>query len=103
MVRRPPRATRTDTLFPSTTLFRALLDLLTAVAKDAEPLGYSHAANGRFKGGYITRSHGRPADGIHAVQLELTQRTYMDEDPPFGFRDDLAAGDRKSTRLNSSH
>src|SRR3546814_4456000 len=94
MVRRPPRATRTDTLFPSTTLFRALLDLLTAVAKDAEPLGYSHAANGRFKGGYITRSHGRPADGIHAVQLELTQRTYMDEDPPFGFRDDLAAGIR---------
>ncbi|HEY9538258.1 MAG TPA: N-formylglutamate amidohydrolase, partial [Kiloniellaceae bacterium] len=71
-----------------------LLDLLTAVAKDAEPLGYSHAANGRFKGGYITRSHGRPADGIHAVQLELTQRTYMDEDPPFGFRDDLAAGIR---------
>ena len=67
-----------------------LLDLLGAVARDAEPLGYSHAANGRFKGGYITRSHGKPDAGIHAVQLELTQCTYMDEDPPFGFREDLA-------------
>ncbi|MPZ09336.1 MAG: N-formylglutamate deformylase [Kiloniellaceae bacterium] len=68
-----------------------LLDLLTAVARDAEPLGYSHAANGRFKGGYITRSHGNPAEGIHAVQLELTQCTYMDEASPFGLREDLAA------------
>jgi N-formylglutamate deformylase len=68
-----------------------LLDLLSAVARDAEQLGYTHAANGRFKGGYITRSHGRPEDGVHAVQLELSQITYMDEDPPFTFRDDLAA------------
>ena len=68
-----------------------LLDLLTAVARDAEPLGYSHAANGRFKGGYITRSHGRPAENVHAVQLELSEITYMDEDPPFTFREDLAA------------
>ena len=67
-----------------------LLGLLTAVARDAEPLGYSHAADGRFKGGYITRSHGDPANRIHAVQLELTQCTYMDEDPPFAFRKDLA-------------
>lgn len=67
-----------------------LLELLVAVAKDAEPLGYTYAANGRFKGGYITRSHGNPANGVHAVQLELSEITYMDEDPPFTFRDDLA-------------
>src|SRR3546814_17980818 len=36
-----------------------LLDLLTAVAKDAEPLGYSHTANGRLTRGYITRHPGR--------------------------------------------
>jgi N-formylglutamate deformylase len=71
-----------------------LLDLLVAVAKDAAPLGYSHAANGRFKGGYITRSHGKPERGIHAVQLELSQITYMDEAPPFTFREDLAEGIR---------
>lgn len=41
---------------------------------------YSHVANGRFKGGYITRHYGRPDAGVEAVQLELAQRTYMDED-----------------------
>ena len=40
---------------------------------------YSHVVNGRFKGGYITRNYGQPAEGIDAVQLELSQRTYMDE------------------------
>ncbi len=60
--------------------------------------GYSHALDGRFKGGYITRSFGVPARGVHAVQLELSQITYMDEAPPFDFRDDLAAGIRPVLR-----
>ena len=67
-----------------------LTALLGSVAREAEALGYSHAINGRFKGGYITRSFGAPAEGIHAVQLEQSQITYMDEDPPYGFREDLA-------------
>ena len=67
-----------------------LTGLLGAVAREAEALGYSHAIDGRFKGGYITRSFGAPDQGIHAVQLELSQITYMDEDPPYGFREDLA-------------
>ncbi|HSX61611.1 MAG TPA: N-formylglutamate deformylase [Tahibacter sp.] len=41
---------------------------------------YSHVVNGRFKGGYITRRYGRPADRIEAIQLELAQLNYMDED-----------------------
>ena len=41
---------------------------------------YSWVANGRFKGGYITRHFGRPQEGIDAVQLELAQCNYMDED-----------------------
>jgi N-formylglutamate deformylase len=41
---------------------------------------YSWIANGRFKGGYITREYGRPAEGVEAVQLELAQCNYMDED-----------------------
>ncbi len=40
---------------------------------------YSAVLNGRFKGGYITRHYGDPANGIQAVQLELAQRAYMDE------------------------
>jgi N-formylglutamate deformylase len=41
---------------------------------------YTHIFNGRFKGGHITRHYGRPADGVDAVQLELAQLNYMDED-----------------------
>jgi N-formylglutamate deformylase len=41
---------------------------------------HTHVVNGRFKGGYITRHYGRPADRIEAVQLELAQLNYMDED-----------------------
>lgn len=40
---------------------------------------YDWVANGRFKGGYITRHYGDPARGIDAVQLEISQRIYMDE------------------------
>ncbi len=41
---------------------------------------YSHVVNGRFKGGYITRQYGQPAVGVEAIQLELAQVNYMDED-----------------------
>ncbi|MEZ5485290.1 MAG: N-formylglutamate amidohydrolase [Lysobacteraceae bacterium] len=41
---------------------------------------YDWVANGRFKGGFITRNYGDPANGIDAVQLEISQRCYMDED-----------------------
>lgn len=41
--------------------------------------GYSHVVNGRFTGGWITRRHGRPADGVHALQMELSNRGYMRE------------------------
>lgn len=40
---------------------------------------YSFVVNGRFVGGYITRHYGRPSQGIHAVQIELAQSTYLDE------------------------
>ena len=40
---------------------------------------YDWVANGRFKGGYITRHYGDPGNGIDAVQLEISQRNYMDE------------------------
>ena len=41
--------------------------------------GFSSVLNGRFKGGWITRSLGRPAEGVHAVQMELACRGYLDE------------------------
>ena len=41
---------------------------------------YSYVLDGRFKGGYITRTYGQPWEGVHALQLELSQETYMDEE-----------------------
>ena len=40
---------------------------------------YTHAVNGRFQGGYITRHYGDPDRGVQAIQLELAQLNYMDE------------------------
>jgi N-formylglutamate deformylase len=41
---------------------------------------YTFVVNGRFKGGFITRHYGKPELGVEAVQLELAQRNYMDEE-----------------------
>jgi N-formylglutamate deformylase len=52
---------------------------------------YTHVTDGRFKGGHITRHYGRPGDGVHAVQLEMCWRAYMDEGPPPAWSDARAA------------
>ena len=38
---------------------------------------FSHVLDGRFKGGYITRRYGAPAQAIHALQIEINQRAYL--------------------------
>jgi N-formylglutamate deformylase len=43
---------------------------------------FSHAVDGRFKGGYITRRYGQPAQGVHAVQLEMAFATYLQAEAP---------------------
>jgi N-formylglutamate deformylase len=48
---------------------------------------YSHVLDGRFKGGHITRHFGQPEAGIHAVQLEMAWRAYMDEAPPYAWHE----------------
>jgi N-formylglutamate deformylase len=54
-----------------------------AVLSSAE--GFSAVRDGRFKGGYITRHYGTPSRGVHALQLELAQKSYMSELPPYAF------------------
>lgn len=58
------------------------------------PLGrqndFTHVVNGRFKGGYITRHYGEPAKGIHAIQLEMCQCLYMNEQAPFEYLEQRA-------------
>ena len=53
---------------------------LTAVVEKACAASrFNQTTNGRFKGGWITRHYGQPATGVHAVQMELSYRGYMDE------------------------
>jgi len=58
---------------------------------------YDFVVNGRFQGGYITRHYGDPHNGIDAVQLETSQRTYMDEDS-FEYDEAKAAGAQRVIR-----
>lgn len=58
----------------SAELMPSLLAMLAAQSR------FSYVVNGRFKGGHITRSYGNPASGAHALQIELSQSAYMDED-----------------------
>jgi N-formylglutamate deformylase len=48
---------------------------------------FSHVVDGRFKGGHITRFYGDPAHGVHAVQLEMCWRCYIDETNPSAWSD----------------
>ncbi|NCF14666.1 MAG: N-formylglutamate deformylase [Gammaproteobacteria bacterium] len=49
------------------------------VVEAARASPFESVVNGRFKGGYITRHYGDPDNNVHALQLEIAQRTYMDE------------------------
>jgi formiminoglutamase len=55
---------------------------------------YSTVLNRRFKGGWTTRHYGRPAEGLHAIQMELAQSAYLTtERPPWSY------DNRKADRL----
>ena len=64
-----------------------LRDRLTATMAQS---GLSHVTDGRFKGGWITRHYGNPTENVHAVQMEVAQRAYMHEDPPYAYDHDKA-------------
>src|SRR3546814_13248468 len=78
LIRRPPRSTRTDTLFPYTTLFRSL-----------QPLAPHQHHDGHFQ---PALAHQRDQGRRLALGAALAP-----------VEDHAADGDRKSTRLNSSH
>src|SRR3546814_11591696 len=98
MIRRPPRSTRTDTLFPYTTLFRSLAMLLPL----HDRLEAGADGQGRLAG---TGSTAQRQDADLRVEQEI------ERDPLLGGSAVDAKGiavaahelDRKSTRLNSSH
>jgi N-formylglutamate deformylase len=69
--------------------------LRDAVARAVAASMYSHVVDGRFKGGYITRRYGTPAEAVHAIQIEINQKTYLAD----GSR--TAWDDAKAARLSA--
>ncbi|HCP82354.1 MAG TPA: N-formylglutamate deformylase [Octadecabacter sp.] len=70
----------------------------TAVAICEDALGYSATVNGRFKGGWTTRHYGQPQSGIHSIQMELAQSTYLThEEAPWTY--DQGKADRLRPHL----
>ncbi len=53
-----------------------VIDRAEAVLRD---LGYNVARNTPYSGGFVTQHYGRPADGLHALQIEINRGLYMDE------------------------
>src|SRR3546814_9231107 len=131
MIRRPPRSTRTDTLFPYTTLFRSygaeVKDILIdcdVVLRSGEQrtlpladLGYTYRHSELPEGAVVTGAtfRGRPGEA-QAIQAEMDRISASREasqplrsktgGSTFKNPDGHKAWqlvDRKSTRLNSSH
>src|SRR3546814_10904355 len=112
MIRRPPRSTRTDTLFPYTTLFRSVLvDLITVDAvRDggrlfgpgalAAAIGIHHPRHRR--GDRLAGQRFNAAHGIDGVVLAGSHRS-IGIGVLCRCAGETEQADRKSTRLNSSH
>src|SRR3546814_4712254 len=123
MIRRPPRSTRTDTLFPYTTLFRSLGQPAdrgrgrsrvqertrggggSGGASGGDPRAIEPRAFAVPDGGEIRgRGHYRPAR-YAAAALRVCRVGLAGAERPFVEKSSSlrAKRDRKSTRLNSSH
>src|SRR3546814_10022978 len=106
MVRRPPRSTRTDTLFPYTTLFRSLLIVRARSGRVGLCL---RRARGPASGASRMLEHQR--HGLYRPEFEKDSCgfgliVHMDDQPSHKLVQTAItalARDRKSTRLNSSH
>src|SRR3546814_12481689 len=94
IVRPPPRSTRTDTLFPYTTLFRSTPDLIRGL-----PCLEGGKGGCRVKPGMTKRKNETEYDRqTHPRPMGHRRRQGGEGQGPH-----LAHADRKSTRLNSSH
>ncbi|MDX9720900.1 MAG: N-formylglutamate amidohydrolase [Myxococcota bacterium] len=68
-------------IVPGTNQGRSCPASLTAACTEVfEEHGLSVRVDHPYKGGWITRHYGRPQDGIHALQIEVSRRVYMDEE-----------------------
>src|SRR3546814_6507266 len=104
MIRRPPRSTRTDTLFPYTTLFRSDHVALARPADHLPPV--DHAGDGDaalFGAKGISARHRHRRQHRHARAILIFAGTLHLAQHIKGTQSHWLDADRKSTRLNSSH
>src|SRR3546814_15120564 len=99
MIRPPPRSTRTDTLFPYTTIFRSASvrkqETITRTQESIMP--------------YLIETFDKPHTQALRQALRDKHLDYLEDNKKLllacgaKLEDDGTGGDRKSTRLNSSH
>lgn len=65
-------------------------EMAAAALRAAENSGYSAVLDGRFVGGHITRHYGQPKSHVHAIQMELACKNYMQEDVPYKYQPEKA-------------
>src|SRR3546814_20266571 len=101
MLRRPPRSTRTDTLFPYTTLFRSALNRGALSRRSRNRQGRFRQAQQRGEMGEGSLAGFLLVGGKLLEAGERDAETTLRPAETEGAA--LAREDRKSTRLNSSH
>src|SRR3546814_13968341 len=103
MIRRPPRSTRTDPLFPYTTLFRSDATLVQH-ARELRGLGRTPASTHADYADPRNWSLFEPQFGLCGQPLVHLFEAVVNDGPSLiRTRKPVGARDRKSTRLNSSH
>src|SRR3546814_11285610 len=99
MIRRPPRSTRTDTLFPYTTLFRSVEGLNEAISTQISGYKMVLSSSSFFQ---MLAEH-IDKEGLDPYHLSLSSLKSLFDPTHRHLMIDSFVGDRKSTRLNSSH
>jgi N-formylglutamate amidohydrolase len=78
--------------------------LMSEALSVATGAGFTAAANDPFAGGHILDRHGSPQNGIHAIQVEVDRRCYLDRsgDPGGRFDDVASLFESLATRLGAA-
>src|SRR3546814_2877725 len=106
MIRLPPRSTRTDTLFPYTTLFRSPARLTRMHRRRRFPIARRvHRSSPAAGGAHLRFVRAAAGDAVGEDRARDIAAAYARRSGDAGAERRAAAldGDRKSTRLNSSH